>query len=159
LRLSHLYTGNNPDWQDYRGRSDAEKSRFDDWRTCIDNLTTLVEEALAADRVAVVRPLRLSRRMGSIHKDTIKELKSVESGGPLAWTEILRVCDRGLYTRLAAEAQGKDLPADHERPDRIGSRTIELFPTNAAYLRIRGGAVGIGDSIHHARVYASHWIR
>ena len=157
MRLSDMYAGDAPGWKEYRGATPSEQANFGAWTTIIGTLAGLLRAEIDADRIAVVRPLRLTPRVGAVHKDTIEPLVFRSLAGEFTAEEILRVCDRRIFDALTSEAGGASVEADGQRPDRLGlpdDADIELYPSNAAYVRVRGGAAAIGDTIQHARVYA-----
>ena len=157
LRNTDHLTGDQPGWKEYRGASKSEQERFAEWILSIRALSDLLKARVDADRVAVVRPLRLRPSVGSVHRATVEPLVRVPLGAHLTADQILRTCDRRLYHALSELADGSGLDPDSSRPRRLGFPNdfeLELFPSNAAYLKVRGGAVAIGDTIQHARVYA-----
>ncbi|MCX6420956.1 MAG: HNH endonuclease [Actinobacteria bacterium] len=155
MRSSDQYTGSEPGWKEFRGASPSEQKRFGAWITQINQLGALLKAAADADEIAVVRPLRLRPSVGAIHKATVEPLhfKAVEE----AWSadDILRVCDRRHFQKLWDLANGGTIDADVNRAAALGiPDDVDLFPSNAAYVKVRGGAAPIGDTIQHARVYA-----
>jgi len=157
LRNTDQLTGSQPGWKEYRGASKSEQDRFADWITVIRGLAALMKVQIEADRVPVTRPLRLKPSVGSVHKATIEPLVRVPLASALTANQILRVCDKRLYLALSKLADGHDFDSDATRPHGLGlpdDAELELFPSGAAYLKVRNGAVAIGDTIQHARVYA-----
>jgi CRISPR-associated endonuclease Csn1 len=155
MRSSDQYTGSAPGWKEFRGVSPSEQKRFGAWVTQINQLGALLKVAVDTDEIAVVRPLRLRPSVGAIHKATVEPLhfKAVEE----AWSadDILRVCDRRHFQKLWDIADGGALDADANRAAALGiPYDVDLFPSNAAFVKVRGGAAPIGDTIQHARVYA-----
>ena len=162
LRNAEHYTGDEPEWREYQGRSETARSKYELWRRQSYALADLLGAAIKADEIPVVSPLRLSERRGSVHKDTVEKLEYSQLLGD-AWNEkhIKRICDPEVYLAVVALVDAKgNLPAD---PDRtitvhgkkyVGSDVIECFKVAAASIRVKGGSVAIGESIHHARIYA-----
>ena len=124
-------------------------------------LADLLAEAIAEDSIPVINPLRLTPRNGSVHKDTLSSLDMMYLGGSWSSKEIARVVDPDIYLALmellgrattldedpqrSLTVKGKVLQADQE---------VKLFPESAASILAGTGAVKIGDSLHHARLYA-----
>ena len=157
LNRDNRDTGKYPDWKDYRGATPGAQDTFANWRERVQVLAELIETAIRDDRIAVARPLRLSPRVGAVHADTIEPLVRRSIGDAFTQAEILRIVDRSLFMRMSELAAGGDLDEDPGRsvamkwaPD----RPVALFPSNAAYLKVRGGAVAIGGTIKSAQVYA-----
>jgi CRISPR-associated endonuclease Csn1 len=151
-------TGKEPGWKDYDGATAGEKAGFHAWETRIAALAGLLVTEVANDRIAVVRPLRLSPRVGLVHKATVEPLHRKYLNDAFSVKEILRVCDRQLFERLTNLADPKHgLPADPARAKALAlppDCQVDLYPSNSAYIRVRGGAAALGGSVQHARVYA-----
>jgi CRISPR-associated endonuclease Csn1 len=150
-------TGDRPDWLEYRGAHPGDRELFDAWLIQMRALSDLIVAERDADRIAVVRPLRLSPRIGALHADTVEPLETKMIADAFTAEEIRRVCDTRLFTALAEAATGGDLDSDRERGTRVAwndMRPVHLFPSNAPFLAVRGGAVKIGSSARTARVYA-----
>jgi len=155
LQAEHRSTGKYPEWRDYQGAQPGDIANFQAWVPRIGALAELLKASIEQDAIPVVRPLRLSPRVGSVHADTIQPLVPASLAGPLTREEILRVTDNRLCLLLLEEAQGDDLPPDPERPARLRhSPEMSLYPSNAPYLALRHGAAQIGSSIAFARIYA-----
>ena len=157
LHRDNNYTGKDPGWKEYRGASQGEQEAFTRWQNRMGGLGELIKEAIEADAIPVVRPLRLSPRVGSVHADTIEPLVRKEIGDAFTKAEILRIVDRSLFLRITALANDGDLDADPQRSAELRwapDRSVDLFPSNAAYLAVRHGAVAIGGTVKYARVFA-----
>jgi CRISPR-associated endonuclease Csn1 len=158
LKTDAEYTGDDTNWRNYAGRTAPETQKFTTWKTQASTLATLITEAISRDTIAVTRPLRLTPRIGAIHKDTIEKLVLKPLAEAFTSDEIERVVEPHLYTQLADLTSGTNtLPADPHRTHHLNlpdNYTVKLFPTNAAYIPVRGGAAKIGDTIKHARIYA-----
>lgn len=157
MHRDNQYVGKTPEWKDWRGRHPGDQSSFGEWQKRVKVLADLLHEAVENDAIPVVRPLRLAPRVGSVHADTVERLAQKSIGDPFTQGEILRIVDRGLFMKLADLANGGDLDPDSERSDLVKwapSRPVALFPSNAAFLPVRNGAVAIGGSIRWARVFA-----
>lgn len=145
-------------WKEYRGKTANAEADFEHWRECCAALRDAIREQLDADRIAVVRPLRLTPRSGRAHLDTVRPLvyKPVTDG----WTlpEIDRIVDVDAYAHMTELGGAKSrLPADALR--HVESRGVTsdgelaLFPGGGAQVVVRDGAADLGE-IHHARVFA-----
>jgi CRISPR-associated endonuclease Csn1 len=157
LFAEHRETGKVPGWKDYRGAGPGDVVIFEDWAQRVGVLADLLRERIDADRIPVVRQLRLTPRIGALHADTVEKLDHADLNGPLTQSDIRRVVNSRLFRQLTDEAAGGDLPADPSRADRLDwqhDRPVDLHPSNAAYLPVRGGAVAIGATARYARVYA-----
>ncbi len=158
LRRTHLLTGTEPGWKDYQGASPSERARFSTWQTAVTGLTDLLVARVHDDAVPVVRPLRLAPRVGPIHRATIEPLSRKPVSDGFTAEEILRVCDRRIFIALARAADpNRGLPPDPRRAQVLNlpeDACIDLYPTDSAYLRVRGGAAALGDTVQHARIYA-----
>ena len=155
LRDANRYTNDHPGWKDFTGTTPGARESFGKWKTKMLLLSELLKESIEEDRIPVVRPLRLraTPNVGSAHKDTIEPLvfKDVRVG--LTDEEVRRIADPKEYNSLLdlLDAEGS-LSAEAAR-NRLGE-SVALFPSNAAYIRVRGGACAIGDTVHHGRIYA-----
>ena len=145
------------DWKDYRGATQGARDTYARWAERISALAGLIEDAIRDDRIPVVRQLRLSPRVGSVHADTIEPLVRKSIGDAFTQSEVLRIVNKSLFMKMSELAAGGDLGEDSGRsvamkwaPD----RPVELYPSNAAYLPVRGGAVAIGGTAKWAQVFA-----
>lgn len=157
LYAEHRLTGKYPQWKEFKGAQPGDTANFDAWQQRALALAQLLKERIDSDRIPVVRPLRLTPRIGSLHADTIDSLDQADLAG--LWTQqmILRVVNARLYTALVEEAAGGDLDLDTERPRRLGrhpGEAVDLYPSEKAYLPVRGGAAAIGSTARYARIYA-----
>lgn len=159
LRRSEEYEGTEPKtWKTYTGSSQAARDHFATWTSNAADLATLLTDLIAADRVPVVRPLRLTPSVGAIHKDTIEPLARKDPNEAWTVSEVARVTNPHLRRTLTAElGSGNDLPADPHRSLSLGlqpGELVSLLPSESAYLLVRGGAAAIGDTARIARIYA-----
>ena len=157
LHRDNRYTGKDPEWKEYRGASQGEQEAFTRWQNRMEGLGELIKAAIENDAIPVVRPLRLSPRVGSVHADTVEPLVRKEIGEAFTKDEILRIVDRSLFLRMSSLAGDGDLDTDPQRSAELRwapDRSVDLFPSNAAYLAVRHGAVAIGGTVKYARVYA-----
>ncbi|MDP3972334.1 MAG: HNH endonuclease [Candidatus Nanopelagicales bacterium] len=100
LQAEHRYTGKYPTWRDFKGAQPGDVANFDAWHARSVALAQLLKERIDADRVPVVRPLRLTPRIGSLHADTVDKLTQAQLTGPFTHTMILRIVNPRLYTAL-----------------------------------------------------------
>ncbi len=151
-------TGSRPEWKEYRGAHPGDQEAFEAWKEGITRLGGLLSAERDADRIAVVRPLRLSPRVGSLHADTVVPLEHKTITDAFTSDEVRRVCDPRLFEALSIEiGDTAELVADANRAAAYAWDAIKpvlLFPSNAPYLQVRGGAVSIGGSARYARIYA-----
>jgi CRISPR-associated endonuclease Csn1 len=157
LHRDNKFTGKDPGWKEYRGASPGEQEAFGRWHERMRGLGELIKQAIADDEIRVVRPLRLSPRVGAVHAETIEPLVRKEISEAFTQNEVLRIVNRSLFMRMSALAGDGDLDADPGRSAALRwapDRNVDLFPSNAAYLAVRHGAVAIGGTVKHARVYA-----
>ncbi len=150
--------GSHPEWREYQGRYPADQETFRAWQISIRQLADVLRAEVEADRVAVVRPLRLAPRAGSLHADTVGPLDKKAITDAFTADDIRRICDQALFSQLTTELAGQNqLPEDDQRGNRLGWNTekpVMLFPSNAPYIQVRGGAAALGDTCHYARIYA-----
>jgi CRISPR-associated endonuclease Csn1 len=158
LKSDNRFTGEESDWRNYSGKTTTEITRFKEWQKQAQALASLITVAVRDDKIAVARPLRLSPRIGSVHKDTVEKLVSKQLNEAFSSEDLERIVDAHLYERLLELTDGESTlspdPQRHERLELPVDYTVKLFPSNAAYIALRGGAAKIGDSIKHARIYA-----
>jgi CRISPR-associated endonuclease Csn1 len=150
-------TGHEPGWKDFKGRTPEQQKRFAIWESQIGELANLLVSAIAKDKVAVVRPLRLVPRVGSVHKDTVSKLISKPINDEFTEDELLRIVNARVLEKLLPLANVKGgLDASADRKSQLGLKTdeIQLFAERAAAIPVRGGSAEIGSTVQHARVYA-----
>ena len=148
-----------PQWKRYEGRDFSSRELYAQWKVSISRLGELLQKEISSDRIPVVRPLRLAPRIGALHADTIEALMHRDVSAELSGDEVRRICDPELYTALSLQIGTQhSLPPDPKRASRLGlapgDHLVKLFPSNAAYLALRGGAAKIGDTARFARVFA-----
>jgi CRISPR-associated endonuclease Csn1 len=157
LFRDHQTTRKYEGWREYRGATAGDIANFESWKQRAGVLAELLRDRIAINRVPVVRPLRLSPRVGSVHADTIEKLETKFINDTFSSEEIRRIIHTPLFSALTDESQGESLPVNEQRSEFLGwdpDRPVDLFPSNAAYLPVRGGAVSIGGSVRSARIYA-----
>lgn len=157
LQAENRATGKYPEWREYRGTQPGDAKSFEAWHVRAVALAQLVKQRIEIDRVPVVRQLRLTPRIGSLHADTVEKLAYAQIGDSFDRAALLRVVNPRLYAALLEEAAEGELLPDPDRAQRLNwdpLRPVDLYPSNAAYLPVRHGAVSIGGSARYARVYA-----
>jgi CRISPR-associated endonuclease Csn1 len=158
LKRANDAAGDAPGWKEYRGATPGAMATFDTWASHAATLAGLLRTEVEADRVVVMRPLRLRASIGAVHKATIEPLHQRNVGDAFTPEDLLRVCDRRLFANLTRLADDRGaLPADPDRAQVLGldgDQEIDLFPSNAGYLKVRGGAAALSGTVQHARVYA-----
>jgi CRISPR-associated endonuclease Csn1 len=150
-------TGHEPGWKEFAGHTLEQQKQFSVWQRKIGELANLLVSAIAQDKIAVVRPLRLVPRVGSVHKDTISKLVSKPINDKFNEDELQRVVNTRILEKLLplVNATG-GLDAQPDRKSLLGIKKdeIHLFAERAAAIPVRGGSVEIGSTVQHARVYA-----
>lgn len=157
LFAEHRATGKYPQWRDYKGAQPGDVRNFEAWQQRAVALAQLLKQRIDDDRVPVVRQLRLTPRIGSLHADTVEKLDHADINGPLDGSSIRRVVNSRLYLALLSESKEGDLPGDPGRAERLGwdpLRPVDLYPSGAAFIPVRDGAVAIGGTARYARIYA-----
>lgn len=158
LASSDRFTGHDPGWKEYIGRNGQEMKQFTEWKKHIGALAKLLKGSVENDKVHVVRQLRLVPRVGAVHADTVQKLVHKNIGKEFSSAEIDRVASYSLFDKLSHLADDSgNLPEDSARHLALklpADFEVDLFPSSAACLAVRGGAVEIGGSIKSARVYA-----
>lgn len=103
-----------------------------------------------------MRSLRLTPRLGAIHADTVRPLKSRPASGTWTANDVSRIADLGIrkaLTELLIQGKLGDAAAVQSALP-AGLKTISIFEKSSAQIAVRGGSAEIGTSVHHARVYA-----
>lgn len=152
-------------WKEWQGKSKAEHTIWSEWIHRMIRLAELFDEAIVGDRVPVMENLRLRLGNSSAHDDTVRGLHKHKLGDEFTQQEMDRASTPALWTALSREHDfelGKGLPANPNRTIRVnGTRLatnddVLLFPSGSASMLVRGGAVEIGNAIHHGRIYRIH---
>jgi CRISPR-associated endonuclease Csn1 len=143
-----------PSWKRYEGKS---SETFESWVSMVQNMADLLNTEIERDRIVVMRPLRLGANVGKIHDDTVQALvrKNLREG--LSAQEVNRIADRDVWRVVRNLTTGAgDLPEKVNDPTLaklLTDETVGLFPKKSAMLAVRNGAVAIGSTLHHVRVY------
>lgn len=156
-RLESRDTG----WKEFTGLESKSRERLAHWKKQCVVLADLICEAITEDSIPVINPLRLTPKNGSVHKDTLAALQSKLLGEAWMVDEISRVVDPNIYLELnQLLGKAKALDEDAHRSFVVAGRhlvtgsEVKLFPEKAASIVAATGSVKIGDSLHHARLYA-----
>lgn len=163
LRESQRITGEEETWKRIFDPTQSDSSkRFEQWRTSMLRAVELFNVALAEDAVSFVENIRLRVGSSKAHDDTIRKFDHMKLGEALPVAIIDRAETPALWTaltRLPDFDPKSGLPEDPTRDITVHGRKItadedlNFFASSAACLKLRGGYVGLGNSIHHARVY------
>ncbi|MFP7706444.1 type II CRISPR RNA-guided endonuclease Cas9 [Trueperella sp. LYQ141] len=165
LRRNQEDTGSQRTWKEFVGRDFAAQKIYAQWLEHMSALAQLCQEALNDDMVTVHNYLRLRPAVGAIHEATITPLVYKKLGDKWTREEIDRVASGAMWVALTHDPcfvwkTGKvELPIDPERRIRVNGTEyraedlIPLFPSKSPQIVVRGGAVSIGNSIHHVRIY------
>lgn len=165
LRMAQFYTNqlnqNEMDWKEYPAGT-SKGPRYFEWVDDMHSLLELINNALDADRVKVLRNIRLELGNSRAHEDTIHKLVKVRLGDALDAKQINKASTPALYaalTRLPEYNPKNGLPENSDREITVNGKhyaaddDVLFFATDAAQLMVNGGSVEIGDGFHHARVY------
>lgn len=160
-RLKRRENQDDTRWREFTGLGGEAQEKFLVWKQKSYVLADLLAEAIAEDSIPVINPLRLTPRNGSVHKDTLSSLEMRYLGGSWDRKEIACVVDPDIYLALVdLLGRSKALEEDPQRSLTVKGKVlqadqeIKLFPEAAASILAGTGAVKIGDSLHHARLYA-----
>lgn len=158
LASVNRFTGHEPGWKEYTGRNPKEIRQFAGWRKQIGSLAQLLKASIEEDKIHVVRQLRLVPRVGAVHSDTVQKLVRKNIAEHFSNSELRRVTSYSLFDKLSLltdeNGELQNDPGRHVALKVPAEYEVELFPSEAACIKVRGGAVEIGTSIKHARVYA-----
>lgn len=150
------------DWRHYSGSGPQAIARFENWRSHMEELATLLTKAFNEDRVVVMENLRLRLGDGKVHDDTIHSFTRRGVGEAFTRSEIDAAATPALWTALTRDPDydpKAGLPANPSRQLRlhgtilVSEDLIDFFDKPRAALALRGGWAQLGDSIHHARIY------
>lgn len=154
-------------WKDFEGESGADRRLFSSWRQDMERLAELTQNAVDHDRIPLVQNLRLRVANDRVHLDTVRPLVHKRVGDAWTLAEVDRAATPALWCALTQSpdfqwprsATGVCLPANDDRQVVLqgrhlgGDHQVELFPSAAASMKVRGGAVEVGVSLHHGRLY------
>ncbi len=165
LRDEQRLAGEAEYWKEWTGRTDGERAMWRGWVTRMQRLAELFNDAVESDRIPVAENLRLRLSNGAAHKDTVEKLVKKPLTSAFTAQEVDRASTPALWTALSRQPGfelGKGLPTDPKRHIVVNGThlgpddEVALFPRRGASILVRGGAVGVGDAIHHGRIYRYH---
>lgn len=162
MRESQRITGQEETWKNFYGKPGQASERFEKWREGMLRAVELFNVALAENKIPFHENVRLRVGSSKVHDDTVRKFIHAKLGEALSVAMIDRAETPALWTALTRlpDFDPKDgLPEDPSREIYIHGRKItadeqlNFFNSPSACLKVRGGYVEIGSSIHHARVY------
>lgn len=162
MRESQRITGQEETWKNFYGKPGQASERFEKWREGMLRAVELFNIELAKNAIPFHENVRLRVGSSKVHDDTVRKFIHAKLGEALSVAMIDRAETPALWTALTRlpDFDPKDgLPEDPSREIYIHGRKItadeqlNFFNSPSACLKVRGGYVEIGSSIHHARVY------
>lgn len=162
LRDSQRISGMQETWKEFHGSNRDEYRRWNAWTNAMRIAVELFNDALEKDEVHFSENKRLGISLAKAHDDTIKSLCSYALGDALSAELIDRAETPALWTALTKQPDfdvKNGLPADSTRHITVNGKQfgptdeVNFFASGAPAIKVRGGFAGIGDTIHHARIY------
>lgn len=162
MRESQRITGQEETWKNFYGKPGQANERFEKWREGMLRAVELFNIELAKNAIPFHENVRLRVGSSKVHDDTVRKFIHAKLGEALSVAMIDRAETPALWTALTRlpDFDPKDgLPEDPSREIYIHGRKItadeqlNFFNSPSACLKVRGGYVEIGSSIHHARIY------
>lgn len=162
MRESQRITGQEETWKNFYGKPGQASERFEQWREGMLRAVELFNIELAKNAIPFHENVRLRVGSSKVHDDTVRKFIHAKLGEALSVAMIDRAETPALWTaltRLPDFDPKEGLPEDQSREIYIHGRKItadeelNFFNSPSACLKVRGGYVEIGSSIHHARVY------
>lgn len=164
LRIEERVRGVEETWKTFRGdpMDPAARVIYEKWLEQMRIVTELFNEALANDEIPVFSNVRLRLGDGRAHADKVVRLDRHRVGDAWSMTDIDRAASEALWCALTRQPGFKWAKGLPENPDREivvngthfgADDEVEIFPSSSAQLKVRGGAVALGNTIHHARIY------
>ena len=162
MRESQRITGQEETWKIFYGKPGQASERFEKWREGMLRAVELFNIELAKNAIPFHENVRLRVGSSKVHDDTVRKFIHAKLGEALSVAMIDRAETPALWTALTRlpDFDPKDgLPEDPSREIYIHGKKItadeqlNFFNSPSACLKVRGGYVEIGSSIHHARVY------
>src|SRR5699024_1746676 len=155
-RSSHLTNGNDQ-WKEFTGRGADRQAAWNSWLPRMQQLASLLQQALDEDRIVVTSNLRLRLGNGRAHEDTIGKLSRIKVGAEMSTKLIDRAASEALWCALTREPDfdpKAGLPANPDRRIRIhgtwydADDEIEFSPVSAGCIKVRGGYAEL-SRFHH----------
>jgi crispr-associated protein, csn1 family len=179
MRDAQRLTGVEETWKNFYGKPGEASQRFESWRESMLNGVELFNIALSDNAIPFVENIRLRVGSSVIHDATVRSFcppktpdgKQIITKGygeqhSLGSAMPVELIDRtetpALWTALTRCPDfdpKKGLPENPQRTisvngTRVGpTELVNFFGSSAACLKVRGGYVELGSSIHHARIY------
>ena len=162
MRESQRITGKEETWKNFYGKPGQANERFEKWREGMLRAVELFNIELAKNAIPFHENVRLRVGSSKVHDDTVRKFIHAKLGEALSVAMIDRAETPALWTaltRLPDFDPKNGLPEDPSREIYIHGRKItadehlNFFNSPSACLKVRGGYVEIGSSIHHARIY------
>ena len=160
LKYSNFLTGAEPRWKEFKGDSPESRKKFERWIQTSNRLADLVSDAIVADAIPVIFPLRLGTNRGPLHKDTVRCADWKPIADEWSEKEIERIVSPDVHAAVteAIGLKGGRLSATSSanviRQNGKFGEKVALARSSAACIQVNGGVVEIGESIHHARLFA-----
>lgn len=162
LRDSQQTSGKSETWKEFHGSNRDDYRHWDAWAKAMRIAVELFNDALEKDEVHFSENKRLGISLAKAHDDTIKSLCSYALGDALSAELIDRAETPALWTALTKQPDfdvKNGLPEDPTRCITVNGKQfgptdeVNFFASGAPAIKVRGGFAGIGDTIHHARIY------
>lgn len=179
MRDAQRLTGVEETWKNFYGKPGEASQRFESWRESMLRGVELFNVALSDNAIPFVENIRLRVGSSVIHDATVHsfcppktpEGQQIITKGygeqhalgaampvelidraetPALWTALTRCPDFDPKTGLPENPQ-RTISVNGTR---VGpTDLLNFFGSSAACLKVRGGYVELGSSIHHARIY------
>jgi len=162
LRDSQRISGMPETWKEFHGFNRDEYRRWNAWANAMRIAVELFNDALEKDEVYFSENKRLGVSLAKAHDDTIRSLCSYALGRDFSVELIDRAETPALWTALTKQPDfdvKNGLPEDSTRCITVNGKQfgptdeVNFFASGAPAIKVRGGFAGIGDTIHHARIY------
>ena len=162
LRDSQRISGKPETWKEFHGSDRDGNRHWKAWANAMQIAVELFNDALEKDEVHFSENKRLGISLAKAHDDTIKSLCSYALGDALSAELIDRAETPALWTALTKQPDfdvKNGLPEDPTRCITVNGKQfgptdeVNFFASGAPAIKVRGGFAGIGDTIHHARIY------
>lgn len=149
-------------WKEFHGFTRDDYRHWEAWAKAMRIAVELFNDALEKDDVHFSENKRLGISLAKAHDDTIKSLCSYALGGAFSAELIDRAETPALWTALTKQPDfdvNNELPEDPTRCITVNGKQfgptdeVNFFASGAPAIKVRGGFAGIGDTIHHARIY------
>ena len=162
LRDSQRISGMPETWKEFHGFNRGEYRRWNAWANAMRIAVELFNDALEKDEVHFSENKRLGVSLAKAHDDTIRSLCSYALGRDFSVELIDRAETPALWTALTKQPDfdvKNGFPEDSTRCITVNGKQfgptdeVNFFASGAPAIKVRGGFAGIGDTIHHARIY------